>query len=59
MSYTQDNGVEVGYSSRSSERQSGEIIDQEGYTYGKSVGYRVGPGCVLETQRCPVEIPTL
>ena len=41
MTYTQDNGVEVGYSSRSSERMSGETIEQEGYKYGKSVGYRV------------------
>ena len=41
LEYKQDNGVEVAYSSRMSERISGETIYPEGYTYGKSVEYRV------------------
>ena len=39
--YKQDNGVEVAFSTRMSERVSGETIYPEGYTYGKSVEYRV------------------
>ncbi|RKU10867.1 hypothetical protein C6503_19475 [Candidatus Poribacteria bacterium] len=39
--YKQDNGVEVAYSSRMSDRVSGETVYPEGYTYGKSVEYRV------------------
>ena len=39
--YKQDNGVEVAFSTRMSDRESGETIYPEGYTYGKSVEYRV------------------
>ena len=40
--YKQDNGVEVAYSTRMSERESGEQVYPEGYgKYGKSVEYRV------------------
>ena len=39
--YKQDNGVEVAFSTRLSERVSGETGDREGYKYGKSVEYRV------------------
>lgn len=41
LQYTQDNGVEVAYSTRMSEREFGETIYPEGYKYGKSVEYRV------------------
>ena len=42
ITYKQGNGVEIAYSTRSSERESGEQIYPEGYgKYGKSVGYRV------------------
>lgn len=42
VTYKQDNSVEVAYSTRSSERESGEQIYPEGFgKYGKSVGYRV------------------
>ena len=41
VTYKQDNGVEVAYSTRMSNRESGETVYPEGYTYGKSVGYRV------------------
>ena len=39
--YKQDNGVEVAFSTRMTERVSGETVYPEGYTYGKSVEYRV------------------
>ena len=39
--YKQDNGVEVAFSTRMTERESGETVYPEGYTYGKSVEYRV------------------
>lgn len=40
--YKQKNGVEVAFSTKISERTSGEQIYPEGYgKYGKSVGYRV------------------
>ena len=41
ITYKQDNGVEVAYSTRMSDRESGETVYPEGYTYGKSVEYRV------------------
>ena len=41
VTYEQDNGVKVAYSARMSDRESGETIYPEGYTYGKSVEYRV------------------
>jgi len=41
VTYKQDNGVQVAYSARMSDRESGETIYPEGYTYGKSVEYRV------------------
>ena len=41
VTYKQDNGVEVAYSTRMSERESGETVYPEGYKYGKSVEYRV------------------
>lgn len=42
VTYKQDNGVEVAYSSRLSERVSGEQIYPKDYgEYGKSVEYRV------------------
>ena len=40
IQYKQDNGVEVAYSTRMSERVSGETVYPEGYKYGKSVEYR-------------------
>ena len=40
--YKQDNGVEVAFSTRMSERESGETVYPEGWDkYGKSVQYRV------------------
>ena len=40
--YKQDNGVEVAYSTKMSDRESGEQVYPKGYgKYGKSVGYRV------------------
>ena len=39
--YKQDNGVEVAFSTRMTERVSGETVYPDGYTYGKSVEYRV------------------
>ena len=43
VTYKQDNGVEVAYSTRMSDRESGETVypDEPGYKYGKSVEYRV------------------
>ena len=43
FTYKQDNGVEVAYSTKMSERESGETVypDEPGYKYGKSVEYRV------------------
>ena len=35
--YKQDNGVEVAFSTRMSDRESGETVYPEGYTYGKSL----------------------
>ena len=45
VTYKQDNGIEVAYSTRMSERESGETIYPEGYKYGKSVQYRVDITC--------------
>ena len=39
--YKQDNGVEVAFSTRMTERVSGETVYPDGYKYGKSVEYRV------------------
>ena len=40
--YKQDNGVEVAFSTRMSDRESGETVYPEGWgQYGKSVQYRV------------------
>ena len=40
--YKQDNGTEVAWSTRMSERESGETVYPDGYgKYGKSVEYRV------------------
>lgn len=40
--YKQDNGVEVAFSTRMSDRESGETVYPEGWgKYGKSVQYRV------------------
>ena len=39
--YTQDDGVEVAFSSRHSDREFGEYISVPGYKHGKSVEYRV------------------
>lgn len=41
QTYKQNTGAEVAYSTRPSERVSGETVYPEGYKYGKSVKYRV------------------
>ena len=41
ISYKQEDGTPIGYSSRMSDRESGETVSVPGYKYGKSVEYRV------------------
>ena len=41
VSYEQKDGTPIGYSSRMSDRESGETVSVPGYKYGKSVEYRV------------------
>ena len=58
VTYKQDNGVEVAYSTRMSEQRiSGETVYPEGYKYGKSVEYRGRHRRALETQGGKVKNP--
>ena len=41
VSYEQKDGTPIGYSSRMSDRESGETVSVPDYKYGKSVEYRV------------------
>ena len=41
VSYEQKDGTPIGYSSRMSDRESGETVSVPGYKYGKSVEYHV------------------
>ena len=41
VSYAQKDGTPIGYSSRMSDRESGETVSVPGYKYGKSIEYRV------------------
>ena len=51
VTYKQDNGVEVAFSTRMSERESGETVYPEGYTYGEICRVPSGHRRALEIQR--------